>query len=132
MILRNSRETREIAPTFGSVNVLDLKGPSLIFVIRLYNKRDFFLKQSYVIADRIRSQRKLFPYNHRRLQTIAQPTEAMHFVQRKCQMYSCENQSKQHGGHRGGNIFLFFISKSTTTSASKPKQTSKNIHEETR
>ena len=40
------------------------------------------------IADRRRSQRELFPYNRRRSQTIAEPTVAIHFVQRKCQMYS--------------------------------------------
>ena len=54
---------------------------------------------------------------------------------------SRENQSKQHGGHWGGNFagtkFISSLSsKATTTSASKPKETSvlgsKNIHEETK
>ena len=40
------------------------------------------------IADRRRSQRELFPYNRRRSQRIAEPTVAIHFVQRKCQMYT--------------------------------------------
>ena len=40
------------------------------------------------IVDRRRSQRVLFPYNRRRSQTIAEPTVALHFVQRKCHMYS--------------------------------------------
>ena len=40
------------------------------------------------IVDRRRSQRVLFPYNRRRSQTIAEPTVAIHFVQRKCHMYS--------------------------------------------
>ena len=40
------------------------------------------------IVDRRRSQRDLFPYNRRRSQTIAAPTVAIHFVQRKCHMYS--------------------------------------------
>ena len=40
------------------------------------------------IVDRRRSQRDLFPYNRRRSQTIAEPTVAIHFVQRKCHMYS--------------------------------------------
>jgi len=34
-------------------------------------------------------KRELFPYNCRRSQTIAELTEAILFVQRKCQMYSC-------------------------------------------
>ena len=41
-----------------------------------------------IANDRRRSQRDLFPYNRRRSQTIAQPTVAIHFVQRKCHMYS--------------------------------------------
>ena len=41
-----------------------------------------------IANDRRRSQRELFPYNRRRSQTIAEPTVAIHFVQRKCQMYS--------------------------------------------
>ena len=40
------------------------------------------------IVDRRRSQRELFPYDRRRSQTIAEPTVAIPFVQRKCQMYS--------------------------------------------
>lgn len=40
------------------------------------------------IADRRRSQRELFPYDRRRSQTIAEPTVAIHCVQRKCQMYT--------------------------------------------
>ena len=40
------------------------------------------------IVDRRRSLRDLFPYNRRRSQTIAEPTVAIHFVQRKCHMYS--------------------------------------------
>ena len=40
------------------------------------------------IVDRRRSQRELFPYNRRRSQTIAEPTVAIHFVQRKCQMHN--------------------------------------------
>ena len=51
-------------------------------------------------------------------------------------MYSRENQSKQHGGHRGGNFaaskfISSFTPKATASPASKPKD-SKNIHEETR
>ena len=45
-------------------------------------------RRSQTIADRRRSQRDLFPYNRRRSQTIAEPTVAIHFVQRKCHMYS--------------------------------------------
>ena len=43
---------------------------------------------SQTIADRRRSQRDLFPYNRRPSQTIAEPTVAIHFVQRKCHVYS--------------------------------------------
>ena len=103
-----------------------------------------------IANDRRRSQRELFPYRkdrriyRRRSQTIAEPTVAIHSVQRKCQstraFCSRENQSKQHGGHRGGNFaaskFISFSPKTTTTLALKPKETSvldsKNIHEETR
>ena len=42
----------------------------------------------HMIADRRLSQRDLFPYNRRRSQTITEPTVAIHFVQRKCHMYS--------------------------------------------
>ena len=54
---------------------------------------------------------------------------------------SRENLSKQHGGDRGGNFaaskfISSFSPESTTSSASKPKETavlrSKNTHEETR
>ena len=41
-----------------------------------------------IANDRRRSQRDLFPYNRRRSQTIAELTVAIHFVQRKCHMYS--------------------------------------------
>ena len=80
----------------------------------------------HIIADdRKRSQSRLFSGNV------------------KCTRALCsrENQSKQHGGQRGGNFAASkFISpfspKATTSSASKPKETSvldsKNIHEETR
>ena len=45
-------------------------------------------RASLQLYDRRRSQRDLFPYNRRRSQTIAEPTVAIHFVQRKCHMYS--------------------------------------------
>ena len=40
------------------------------------------------IADRRRSQKELFPYNRGRSQTIAERTVAIHFGQRKCEMYT--------------------------------------------
>ena len=47
------------------------------------------IKGFHMIAnDRRRSQRELFPYNRRRSQTAAEPTVAIHFVQRKFQMHS--------------------------------------------
>ena len=54
------------------------------------------------IADRRRSQRELFPYNRRRLQTIAEPTFAYISVSGsvKIQALSADEKiaSKQHGG----------------------------------
>ena len=60
----------------------------------------------------------------------------------KCTATLCsrENRRKQHGGHRGGNFAArkfnsSFSPKATTSSASKPKETSvlclKNFHEKT-
>ena len=77
-----------------------------------------------IANDRRRSQRDLFPYNRRRSQTIAEPTVAIHFVQRNVirtrALCSRENQSKQHGGHRGRNFaaskFISSFSPKATTS----------------
>ena len=77
-----------------------------------------------IANDHRRSQRDLFPYNRRRSQTIAEPTIAIHFVQRNVirtrALCSRENQSKQHGGHRGGNFaaskFISSFSPKATTS----------------
>ena len=68
---------------------------------------------SQTIADR-RSQRDLFPYNRRRSQTIAEPTVAIHFVQRKCHLYSC--------------VVLAGKSKQTTWQTSRRKFCCKQIY----
>jgi len=64
--------------------------------------------------DRRRSQRELFPYNRRRSLTIAEPTVAIHFVQRKCQMYS--------------RVLLAGKSKQTTWRTSRRNFRCKQIH----
>ena len=60
------------------------------------------------IAGRRRSQRKLFPYNRRRSQAMAEPTVAyisdsgsVKITRALCQR---ENRSKQHGKRRGRDV----------------------------
>ena len=67
-----------------------------------------------IANDRRRSQRELFPYNPRRSQMIAEPTVAIHFVQRKCHMYS--------------RVVLAGKSKQTTWRTSKRKFCCKQIY----
>ena len=55
--------------------------------LKFVKSENDFSSKRWFPYDRKRSQRELFPYKGRWSQTIAEPTVAIHFFHRKCQMY---------------------------------------------